>query len=258
MNKYLEKIAKNTEKNKNLKAGLEVGAGGYALSQSADKVLGYHNLHHGTSKSNAENIMKEGFKPSAGGSGAAKHSGSSEFVDQSKGKVHFTKDKHTARFFAGYTEHAEANPTPVSPPRQKTTFSGLFDDIHDNLDAIRKQRAHLEHISAGRSAELNPFSTQGKVLKARVSDKAYQEFEKDPHMGGSKSRASTTNKSVDPASIVGHEKNKGIKQFLNKRHLKDYYSTTKGKIRGGAGLVLGLGGVGLIGHAIQERLKNDK
>ena len=219
MNRYLEKIAEIAKKDKNnnhvASRLVEAGAGAAIASKAPAAILGYHNLYHGTSNSTAEKIMKEGFKPSTGGSGASKHSSKAGFQDQSKGKVHFTKKKFLAKFFSGYTEHGENNP----------------------------KADHLVNTGKGLLNIINPFS-KGKVLKVRVSDKAYKEFEVDPHMAGNKDIASTINKRVSPASIVGHKNNKGVKQFLSRRHLFEYYSDKAGKIRGLKGAATGLAGGG--------------
>lgn len=234
MNKYLEKIAKEESSNLGLAAQ---GVTGAALASGApSRLLGYHNVYHGTSKGVAEKIRAEGFDPSKGGSGAAGHSGSQGFIDQSKGKVHVSKHKYIARGFAAYTTDAEKL-------RQK---------------GFSSSKVHSKASTSMMKGMFNPFSRKGEVIKSRISDNAWRNhFEKDPHMGGDKNTAATTSKKISTSSIVGHKDNKGISQFLNKKHLKNYYSQSSGKIRGLAGLGLGLSGAGLIGQAVYKKLNQD-
>ena len=175
--------------------------------------------------------MKEGFDPAKGGSGAASHSSNSDYVKNSSGKVHFTKDRNIARKFADYTQTAEE--------LKAKGMSGAS--------------VHLR-ASAGFMKPNIPFIGKGKVLKVRVSDNAWKDFKPDQDMGGIKSTAATIDKKVSTSSIAGHSDSKGIKQFLNKKHLSKYYSTTSGKLRGLAGVALGLAGAGLAGKAVYNEL----
>ena len=252
VNKYLEKIAED----KSIAVpAVEAGAGGYLLSKAPSRMLGYHNLYHGTSKSRAEEIMKNGFDPNKGGTGAAGHSGYTHFKDQSAGKSHFTKNKGTARFFAGYTAYGDkvGRPIPEKAPPNEHIGSRLIREL-------KNQKALSEHHSKstleGVKAAIFPFMNKGKVIKARVSDSSWNnDFMNDPHMMGSKAGAATTTKKVSTNSI-----NAKVTSFLNKRHLRKYYSTDAGKLRGLRGLGLGVAGVGLAAHAGSKLLKdtNDK
>ena len=71
-NKYLEKIAEKAEKKQGIgraevAAGGGLAVGGVLASGAPSRILGYHNVHHGTSKDLAKKIKRGGFDPSRGG-----------------------------------------------------------------------------------------------------------------------------------------------------------------------------------------------
>lgn len=233
-NKYLEKIAEESKKPGIIRTTAEAGAGAYALSKVPQRMLGYHTVYHGTSKDRANSINREGYlNPKHGGSGAASHidktTGSKhEATSQSSGKVHVTKSKQTAKFFAGYTEHADKNPATA-------TNNGSKKLAEDFVAGFKNQ-------ITGR---------KGEVLKSRVSHGAWEkDFEKDPHMSGPKSKAATTTKKV--------KLNRPIKDFATMSNLKKYYGSKSGRINTLKGVGLALGGGALMAHAITKRIGDGK
>lgn len=234
MNKYLEKIANSTKKDEKpswLRTGAELGIGALATKRVPSHLLGYHTVYHGTAKEHSSEIHKNGFDPNKGGSGAAGHSNKENFKENSKGKVHVTKRRDTARFFAGYTQHGVDNPA-----------KGNAKDMFRHTNATE---AGLKNMFTGNN---------GEVIKARISDMAWhKDFEVDPDMGGLKSTAATTTKRIGVGSI-----NKERKAFANKSHLGKYYSSTRGKLRALGGVAYGIGGGALIAHAIHQRMKKDE
>ena len=224
-NKYLEKISSTVgKKSSTEKAVAEGVVGGYLMSKAPSRLIGYHNLYHGTTKETGAKILKEGFDPSKGGTGAAAASGRSHFKTNSTNRVHFTRIKPIAKMFAGYRHDAALN--------------------------------------GGKGAEQlqsrDMFNNKGKVIKARVSHGEWQKsFQKDPDMGG-KYTAATTTKKVMPKSIVGSAEHKGIAGFATKDKLKGYYSTASGRQRGLRGAGIGVAGAGLLYHAVKSKFTEKK
>lgn len=104
------------EKRDNFEKGVIGAVGGTAAASGvAPRLLGYHVVRHGTSNENAAKIKKEGFNPKMGGKGGAgQHAASGDrakmFKEQSKGKIHVTKNPAISRMFAGMTENRNPNP----------------------------------------------------------------------------------------------------------------------------------------------------
>jgi len=99
------------EKETSGKAGLAGAATAVLAGKGvAPRLLGYHNVYHGTTKPAAESIRKNGFDPKKGGSGAAAptvnkkgvHS-NPDFFERSKGKIHTTKQRPIAHAYAAFT-----------------------------------------------------------------------------------------------------------------------------------------------------------
>lgn len=85
MNKYLEKIALDT------------------LS-----VFGFENLYHGTNKTNAEKIRKEGLDPRKGGTGESHNTASdarNKYYNNSVNKVHVTSNRRIAKNYASASHY---------------------------------------------------------------------------------------------------------------------------------------------------------
>lgn len=229
MNKYLEKIAEDLKKKDSYSGiGAEAAAGGAAASMAPSRVLGYHTVYHGTSKPNAAEIKKHGFDPRKGGTGAAGHSHMEDYIEASQGKVHVTKFKPVANFFAGFTQHATERPT-INPANKHS-------------DKINRMVAGHKNMFTGRI---------GETVKARVSDMAWRkDFEPDPDMGLNKSTAATTEKKIGTKSI-----NRTRSSFANKEHLSKYLSDKAGKVRALKGVGLGIAGAGMLAHAV-KRIKD--
>ena len=214
-------------KRSNVGIGLE-GLGGVALVRNTPSMtLGYHNLYHGTSSRIADKIKEVGFDPKYGGTGAAKHHGSSHFKENSSGKIHFTKSKATANMFAGFTQSGEDNPFAKS------------NEVHFR-EGIRNMF----------------FPKKGKVLKARVDHGFWERMDADPDMGNRKNSAATTREKVPTTNIVGGKNDRGIRQFLSKDNLKKYWSSKSGLKRGLTGVGLGLTGTALLAHSAKGARDN--
>lgn len=243
-NKYLEKISSTVDKKPSTgKVVAEGLVGGALLAKAPSRLLGYHNLYHGTSKPISEKIMKEGFDPKMGGTGSASVSGTADYVKNSSGKVHFSKSKGTARMFAGYKETSD-----------KHIPGGRYKKYTEGLGISEK---HMEAMIGGYKNQLNPFGKAGRVLKTRVSHGEWEKFERDPDMSG-KNTAATTTKRVLPKSIVGSKDHKGPLGFAKVDKLKKYYSSRSGAIRGASGAAIGIVGTGLLYHAIKSKMDNKK
>jgi hypothetical protein len=113
-NKYLVKIAAIQEKKESHAArntaGVALGGvGTYHVAKSVPELGGYHTIYHGTHKDNVDSIIKEGLKPSHGGTnekGAWKRHAPNAFQSEgfrrtSVGKVHVTKILSVAAKFRG-------------------------------------------------------------------------------------------------------------------------------------------------------------
>lgn len=229
MNRYLEKIAKDT--GKKIKEGASVSAGAYLVSKAPEKVLGYHTLYHGTSKGAADKIKKNGFDPKRGGKGQAAFS--SEYAKNSEGKVHFTKNKILAKMYAGN-------------PSEKIRVERAKEGGGNPLKAM--WGAYKDHKS-------------GAVLKTRVSESMYSKFEvdRDSSPGAPKEldslmkdRASTTNKKVGAEFVSGSTKDTGIRKFLTKNHLRRTYAMASGRKRAVVGALQAATGVALGSAAIKS------
>lgn len=220
-NKYLEKIAETTEKNNTKRNSLLLGgAGALSIHNAPQRLLGYHEVFHGTNSNAAKEILKHGLDPSFGGSGAAKVS--PEFFGlQSKGKIHVTKSPLTAAIFSGWSTFTADKFGP-----------GGF---KDNLP-----------------------TTTPSIIKARISDKVWNNMKIDSHAGSSKRKAATSTHKISSKFISGSEDYAGLKPFLKARHLKNYYGTTAGKLRALRGVGMLAGGAGAIYKAQDMYRNHDK
>ena len=83
---------------------LEVAGGVTAVDKGTQLLSGQERLYHGTSKQNWEKIKDEGLRADRGGKGGASAAvGREDFVANSTGKVHVTKDTSAADMFARYS-----------------------------------------------------------------------------------------------------------------------------------------------------------
>lgn len=209
----LVKLAKERDKSK-LKDAAIYGAGSAALAKAApSRLLGYHNVYHGTSKENAAKIKRDGkLKASmgGGGNGASQSMGnknefmSDTFKERSKGKVHFTKTEGIAKFFADFT---------------------------------------------GTDGGANKGG-KGEVLKAKMPHSQYTKAKVDKDVAGpggnegiKKRIASTTTKDVK----VGKGYN-----FATKRNMNRYLKAKGGKARFARGVASALGSAGLAGMSYRK------
>lgn len=210
-------------------AGL-VGAG--VVADAPSKLLGYHNIYHGTSKENAKNILKNGLRKAHGGTRGSKVGTGAErdaFVSTAKKHVYMTKNKMVARTFAGdsakfINEHGHNS--------NETAFKAVVDGLKN-----------------------------GKVLKARVSHNQYRKgFEMDPDSFDAMTRmftphdrlkdtAARSRRDIGAHQFSGGKGSKGIGSFLSKNNLKRYYGSANGRARAAMGAAQLVGGSALIGGA---------
>lgn len=225
-------------------AAKEVAVGAYGLShvsKAPSKLLGYHNMYHGTSKENAKSILKNGLNKSKGGSrGSRVDIGGKESMDylvnNSKKHVYMTKSKFVGRSFAGDSAK------------------------HINTHGVNSIKGTIETLKDG--------FKNGKVLKARVSHGTWEKgFKMDPdsfpesmRMFGDASKlkpiAARSRHNVSSKSFVGGEGAHGIKAFATKNNLRRYYSTASGKARGKLGAFQLAAGAALTAGAAMHNKNN--
>lgn len=237
MNKYLEKIASRKE---GVSVGdvASVGAGAHLLSKVPQRLLGYHKVYHGTTNTNADSIRKNGFDPSKGGTGASKIS--SSYADQSKGKVHLTKTKLSARMYAGDLGgkiDAEKARNPVSPNKRRTLINALKDSYTGKGSVVK---ARVPHSTWSRM-KVDPDSSAGAPDHAFIQERM-------------KERAATYDRKIDKKFVMG-KGGGGMSMYATKNNLRRYLSTKSGRMRalGGAGQLVA--GSALIHNAIANRGK---
>lgn len=223
-NKYLEKIAETSPDNKRSKtntvlrtavAGIGLNEARKSLSEIPGKMLGYHTIYHGTSRESASKIKETGFDPSKGGTAGSKY-GFANHAENSRGYTHFSKDKGQPRTFAHIAETKKM----IDP----TSKEGLKATIKASLgfgggEVLKTKVPHSVYEKAEVDLDsLNPFQPalhpeKQKALAFKIKDRI-------PH-GVSSSK------------------------FLNKEHLRSYYSNG-GKARALSSVKnLGVAGVGI-------------
>lgn len=232
-NPYLEKAAElKRNPGDGAREVLAAGAGAHFVSKAPSKLLGYHNMYHGTSKENAKDILKNGLRKAHGGSRGAKVGNDAErahFVNAAKKHVYMTKNKMVARTFAG----------------DSAKFINQY-GVHDPRAA---QGAIVDGIK------------NGKVLKARVSHNQYHKgFKMDPdsftvfdrmaHPEETlKQRAARSKADIGAHQFSGGKGSKGIRSFLTKNNLKRYYGSASGRSRAAIGAAQLVGGSALVAGA---------
>lgn len=197
-----------------VKDGAKAAAGAtvaYKASKGvAPRLLGYHNVYHGSSKENVASILKNGLSPKYGGIGGAtdlamghKPDVHRHFKENSAGQVHFTKQKRMADMFSGAVGSKR-----VGNDKAKDAIKGFFTGIHN-----------------------------GHTHKAVMSDSHYRSSKVDTDASPFKSMAAKTHHGIKPEQIKGSETYKGIRGVVNKNTLRRYYAGA-GKARAGRGLAL--------------------
>lgn len=268
LSEAMERYASDKEDNGSVAVELgAAGAGGVGLANAKDMLTGRKTLYHGTAVDSAKSIKANGFVPSDGVSGASGLSNAQEYIDQSKGKTHFTSASPLAKYFAGYVgqgKHDQAIETrknlmagyemeqAVNPNNTK-----WLDETKGKIDALD---ANMEHLKKSR---------KGEVLKVNVPYATYANMEADPHiigdtalphaMGG-RLLASTTPDAIESKYVKGAADALTFKQQMaeSAQHFPDYIKNHPGRF--GTGLALlggGVGGVGYAGMKLADRLKGE-
>lgn len=241
MNRYLEKIAKTEDKKSKVKDAASVGAGAYLLNKAPQRLLGYHTVYHGTTNENAASIRNKGFDPSKGGSGASTLN--SHYTAESRGKIHVTKTKLSARRYAGDLGgkiKAEKAKNPQNPRKMRTIFSAMKDS----------------------------YTGKGSVVKARVSHNQWERMnvDRDSSHGAPensfmnermKERAATSNNKIRKRYVTGSGSG-GAAQFATKNNLKRYLSNRAGRIRALGGVGQLAAGSALIASTVNRHRQDKK
>lgn len=216
----LVKTARETKKKGDENAGVKSVAAGALAASSAGvakpRVLGYHDVYHGTRSDSAhESIKSKGLKRSKGGTGVSRtddfisNGGKSNHVERSKGHVYFSKKPLQAKLY---------------------TKKGIFGT---DISADRVTHAKIPHDT------YTKHSVKDSLTSKLLSDTGGKFSEKQR-----KAQAAKSSKSISPARIVGSSKYKGEKQFATGKNMKKYLSTSSGKARFAKGVaVAGLGAV---------------
>jgi hypothetical protein len=148
--------------------------------------------YHATKSANVQGITSAGLDPNRGGTGAA--AGNAHFEDQSKGKIHYTRNRNLAedyqRHFEGATPFGIKDPNPASAEVLKIAIPR---DVADN-------------------EEIDPDS--------RTSDRAYRTSDAIP----GKNIRSTKPKALPPERVQkrGKRKNQPLKPGANAEAWKDH------------------------------------
>ena len=244
MNIFLEKIAEKQPRQVKEQAGeaMLMTGGAFLAKQAPSHLLGYHKVYHGTpSAAAARSIKEKGLRKSYGGTAGSVVGTDSErrfYTSQAKEHVYVTKDPTVAARFAG------------DSAKHLATYGG-------------------GNSAAGKAAIKQYLTGEGKVLKARVPHRMWEKnMEMDPDSfdfvtrslnseDKLKATAARSKKDIHSKYFKGGAGNYkgygyGIKSYLNKTHLKDYYNSASGKARGlrGAGLLAGGIGAAALGAGL--------
>ena len=189
-------------------AGISGYAGLKAIHASTPRLLGKQRFYHGTSKQNAEKIIKEGLDPEMGGkNGASAHVGSSSYVKNSTGHVHVTPSKRVAAAFS----HLHGSGAGKGDPKQAL--------------------AMLKGALLGTAGP-------GAIVSGHLDyDRFQRDFHPDPDMGGG--QAYRTKTKIGTESI-GSSVTKGV----SAGSIAKYIKANPGRFAAGAGLAAA-GGAGL-------------
>ena len=189
-------------------AGISGYGGLKAIHASTPRLLGKQRFYHGTSKQNAEKIIKEGLDPEMGGkNGASAHVGSSNYVKNSTGHVHVTPSKRVAAAFS----HLHGSGAGKGDPKQAL--------------------AMLKGALLGTAGP-------GAIVSGHLDyDRFQRDFHPDPDMGGG--QAYRTKTKIGTESI-GSSVTKGV----SAGSIAKYVKANPGRFAAGAGLAAA-GGAGL-------------
>lgn len=187
--------------------GVIGGAAALALTPHASRrLLGYHVVRHGTTNENAAKIKQKGLDPRKGGIGGA--------GDHAAGTA-----ERAARFKAQSSGKVHVTKNPI--------ISRVFASMTE------------KRTNKPTTADL----TAGKVVKARVSHRHWENMKKDPHMGGGKWVAATSRHKIPAHQVIGGAGDKGVRGVVNKNTLRGYYQNAKNHNRITRGAVMAAGAV---------------
>lgn len=235
-----EKYLKMKKTLNNVKTVGEIAAGSALIAKSKNLVLGKKKVYHGTSKNNWESIKKTGLKKEYGGSdrGSSSLVGDKDFINNSKGKVHFATKKGTGNFYANLRSPSEY--------KSKT-------NIGRHKEQMKKPKRN----------------GNGKVITINMDYDKYLQSEKDPDMrdgviirneNGRKKKfnfgARRLEQDISPEEIKGSDAKMTDRVKHTAKNLPGYIKRHPGRFAAGAGLAVG--GTALAAHAIRKKLKERK
>ena len=208
--KYAKEVTEKSKAGDATKAVVGATVAYNAGKGVAPRLLGYHNVYHGSSKENKASIHKNGLSPKYGGFGGATDAAMKDkpevhryYKENSAGQVHFTKQKRMADMFSGMVGSKR-----VEEEKIKDGIKGFFTGIHGG---------HTHH--------------------AVMSDSHYRSSKVDIDASPIKNMAAKTHHGINPEQIKGSDSYKGIKGVVNKNTLRRYYKGA-GKYRAGRGVLL--------------------
>jgi hypothetical protein len=173
----ITKLAKENHNKRD--AAILTGAGAIGLNMSRPNIAGYHKVYHGTSKSNAEKILREGYiDPKKGGiNGASANAkgytdgNKANFMNNSKGKAYFTKNKLVAHVFGHHASGGEIGKTLKSKMPHNMYVKSKIDVDHDNAHlSPEKRKSYAAHtnkkINVGKQYNFATKNNMKRYLKS--------------------------------------------------------------------------------------------
>lgn len=130
------------------------GAGLLALPSTRGNLTGYKRVYHGTGDEIARSVREQGLQASMGGSGAAEVSGSNQFIQGSKGKVHVSPMKSVGKFFAKFTAEGKGQRPEVLKADLPMAMFDRF-DVDPDMTGLPMPESMGKHIAA-KSSESVP------------------------------------------------------------------------------------------------------
>lgn len=237
-----------------------IAAGGVGIAAAPDMLLGRKTLYHGTSAGNARSIEQEGFKPSTGLGGASAHHNSQLFMDESKGKTHFTSIKPIATGFARFMGENDLQDAQSDLDIATKKFhmarknpETKSQELESIMKEIQQAEFHLQSMTDDH---------KGKVLKMNVPYHMYDEMKVDPYLLedippeqlGGRLFGATYTEPVDPKYIKNGANGMTFAQRMaqSAEHFPHYIKNHPGRFASGVGVT------GYAGKRIYDQLVADE
>jgi hypothetical protein len=145
------------------------GAAGAGLAyHSPGHLLGYTKVYHGTNSTAADQIHQHGLDPSKGGTGASTMKGA--YMEESKGKIHVTRNKEYAGAYANVAEKTKGGKAHVITARvPKAQWERMERDTDGgptkNFAATTTEKIDPEFVSKKPFSGLKPHLNRDSILK---------------------------------------------------------------------------------------------